>query len=187
MNTPNNARSAASKSKIMSAFKQLLESKHFADISIQEVCRLAGVNRTTFYAHYSNISELLEAMEADLLSKAESQILPKDTDAFRLASRDTMLRMLHFIRCNNVVYEYYITQASTSRLLTKLLDYVKQTYIIPTLSKSTVYASSEYDYQFEFCKEGTMGIVKAWLSSGCSASDENVAALIAKMLKRCLP
>ncbi len=187
MNSPNNARSTASKNKIMSAFQHLLESKEYSAISVQEVCKQAGVNRTTFYAHYSNISELLEAMEVELLSKAGSQILPSDTDAFRLASRDTMLKMLQFIRQNRLVYRYYFSQTSASKLLTDFLDNIKKTYIIPTLSRSSVYSTCEYDYQFEFCREGSMGIVKAWLATGCSQSDEDIAGLIEKMLRRCLP
>ena len=41
------------------AFLQLLEKKDFEYISIKEICEKAGVNRSTFYLHYDNISDLL--------------------------------------------------------------------------------------------------------------------------------
>ena len=45
--------------KMDKAFLQLLEKKDFEYISIKEICEKAGVNRSTFYLHYDNISDLL--------------------------------------------------------------------------------------------------------------------------------
>ena len=38
----------------------LLEKKDFEYITIKEICDIAGVNRSTFYLHYDNISDLLK-------------------------------------------------------------------------------------------------------------------------------
>ena len=45
--------------KMDKAFLQLLELKDFEYISIKEICEKAGVNRSTFYLHYDNTSDLL--------------------------------------------------------------------------------------------------------------------------------
>ena len=42
------------------AFLELLEKKDFAYITVKEICEKAGVNRSTFYLHYENISDLLK-------------------------------------------------------------------------------------------------------------------------------
>ena len=41
------------------ALLALLEKKDFAFITIKEICAKAGVNRSTFYLHYENTSDLL--------------------------------------------------------------------------------------------------------------------------------
>ncbi len=41
------------------ALISLLEIKAYEFISIKEVCEKAGVNRSTFYLHYENMSDLL--------------------------------------------------------------------------------------------------------------------------------
>ena len=41
--------------KMDDALVLLLEHKEFKDISIMDVCEKAGVNRSTFYAHYENL------------------------------------------------------------------------------------------------------------------------------------
>jgi AcrR family transcriptional regulator len=183
MNTVNNTRSAASKKSIKAAFEKLLESKAPAMITVQKLCKLAGVNRTTFYAHYSNVQDLLESLKADLFSELEDHVLPNTSDALQLVNRDTMLRVLKFIRRNGTLYRLYFSQLTEN----KLVDYIKRKYIAPLLNKRAVYASSEFDYQFEFTKAGVLGIIKKWLSSGCKEPDESIAELIEKMLKRCFP
>lgn len=42
------------------AFLELLDRKDLEFISVKEICEKAGVNRSTFYLHYENISDLLD-------------------------------------------------------------------------------------------------------------------------------
>ena len=41
------------------ALIQLLNKKDYDFITIKEICKKAGVNRSTFYLHYDNIDDLL--------------------------------------------------------------------------------------------------------------------------------
>jgi len=38
----------------------LLEEKDLEYITVKEICRLAGVNRSTFYLHHETIADLVE-------------------------------------------------------------------------------------------------------------------------------
>lgn len=49
---------------LQGALKQLLESKPFEDISVQDITEAATVNRATFYDHYTDKFALLEALIA---------------------------------------------------------------------------------------------------------------------------
>ena len=41
------------------ALIEILNKKDYEFITIKEICKKAGVNRSTFYLHYNNIDELL--------------------------------------------------------------------------------------------------------------------------------
>ena len=71
MNTPNNARSILSKSKIKQALVGLLENNKLSDITIGSICEKAGINRTTFYSHFSDMSDLFKAFESELSEQLE--------------------------------------------------------------------------------------------------------------------
>ena len=63
MNTKNNQRRKNSITKIENAFMRLLQEKEVHTISITDICKLANVNRTTFYANYLDIYDLVEKIE----------------------------------------------------------------------------------------------------------------------------
>ena len=53
------ARSDRSKAALKSAFLELFQSKEPEEITVVELCRKAGVNRSTFYAHYDYMDKLI--------------------------------------------------------------------------------------------------------------------------------
>src|SRR5580698_11486107 len=53
-----------SRQMLMEALLRLLLRKEFDDISIQEIADEAGLNRATFYLHYTDKNALLQAMTA---------------------------------------------------------------------------------------------------------------------------
>lgn len=71
MNTPNNKRRKESRTKIESAFIKLLQEHKLNEVRVTDICKLAGINRTTFYANYIDIYDLAESIQKNL----ETQVL----------------------------------------------------------------------------------------------------------------
>ena len=55
--------------KMDEALVTLLEKKDFEYITIKEICNTAGVNRSTFYLHYENTSDLLKETTRYIIDK----------------------------------------------------------------------------------------------------------------------
>ena len=55
------------KKAIRNALFKLMETKELGHISISELTAYANVNRRTFYTHYSDITEILDEIEAELI------------------------------------------------------------------------------------------------------------------------
>ena len=60
------------------ALMRLLEHKDYEYITVKEVCKKAGVNRSTFYLHYEKMDDLLaeslERLNQTFLSYFEGQV-----------------------------------------------------------------------------------------------------------------
>ncbi len=58
-------RGEKSKAALKTAFLELFNTKEPEDISVVELCRRAGVHRSTFYAHYEYMDQLIQEVLRD--------------------------------------------------------------------------------------------------------------------------
>ena len=55
MNTKNNQRYQETEIRMEAAMLKLMEHTDFEKITVKKICETAGVNRSTFYAHFTDI------------------------------------------------------------------------------------------------------------------------------------
>lgn len=83
MNTPNNKRKRESMEKIEKTFLQLIQKNNIENISVSDICKITGLNRSTFYANYIDIYDLVEKVKSRMAdefantqySKIQSKII----------------------------------------------------------------------------------------------------------------
>ena len=66
MNTKNNKRRKESQEKISRAFIELLQSREIKDITVSDIIKMTGLNRSTFYANYLDIFDLADKVREEL-------------------------------------------------------------------------------------------------------------------------
>ena len=67
------------KAALHATFYRLRSENAIRDIKVADLCKMAKVNKTTFYAHYTNIYELSEEVEKGLIRKIITSI-PRDRE-----------------------------------------------------------------------------------------------------------
>ena len=60
---------------IKEAFLKLLEEKEYPKITVTELCRLADINRGTFYLHYYDTADVLDDILNEILKETTSELL----------------------------------------------------------------------------------------------------------------
>ena len=60
MNKPNNKRKKESQEKIEKAFIELIQTRNIEEITVTYICYITGLNRSTFYANYLDIYDLVD-------------------------------------------------------------------------------------------------------------------------------
>ena len=94
------------------ALIELLEKKDFEYITIKEICERAGVNRSTFYLHYENTSDLLAETTAYITDSFLSYFTD-DKSSIRLNFEKSDLKELFYITPEYIVpYLAYIKENS---------------------------------------------------------------------------
>ena len=89
---------------IKNAFLELRGKKPLEKITVIELCRLACINKSTFYGHYEDIYDLSDTLEEELVQSILSSISwdetynPQETDAFTQALCMAFLANISLIR-----------------------------------------------------------------------------------------
>ena len=73
MNTKENKRHQATLQRIFAAFAALLQDQDLNKISVTELCEMANIERSTFYANYENISALANRYAAEIEKQVVAQ------------------------------------------------------------------------------------------------------------------
>ena len=165
MNTKNNKRRKESREKIEKAFVELLQSREIKDISVSDLIKITGLNRSTFYANYIDIFDLAdkvrEALERDFSN------LFADYDYFN--ERSGALKMFRHIKENQLFYKTYFKLCYDDKHLVSIYD--------PNRAEQE-HISANIKYHIEFFRNGLNAIIKLWLAGGCKESPEEMAEVL---------
>ena len=99
MNIKNNSRYKMSSEKIETAFLTLILNNNYEDITISQICEAAEINRSTFYAHYDDINDLIIKIEAGFANSVASIF----NNGLR-QSHDAFIEMFTFVEKFSVIY-----------------------------------------------------------------------------------
>ena len=148
MNTFNNKRKQMSKESIKNAFTLLLQTKSVSEISVTELCKLAHINRTTFYANYESIDMLCMEIGNDLQDSI------KEIYYYDCYDTKELMKILKAIRGKQDIYSVYY----------KLnLDNV----YLERLNSNYLYDGKHEDLKQAFFMAGFNAVIKRWIQNNC--------------------
>lgn len=176
--------------KMDKAFLDLLAEKEFEYITVKDICKRAGVNRSTFYLHYETIADLLdESVEymSDSFLKYFSEndiglkINNSPLDELIFIKPDYIIPYLSYIKDNKKLFQTAVLHSGTLQLdknYKKLFEYV----FSPILMRFDV-PENERHYTMAFYINGIIALIMEWLKNNCRESIEDIADIIIRNIK----
>lgn len=171
MNTPNNKRKKESQEKIEKTFLQLIQKKNVEEISVSTICNIANLNRSTFYANYIDIYDLVEKVKERMAQEfAQIQFSENSQN-----DRDGYLLLFKTIKENQIFFKTYFKLESIS--------VTPATQFHVELAEK-YYNNKHIDYHIEFFRAGLNAIIKKWLANGCKESPEEMEEILYSEYKK---
>ncbi|MBQ7341176.1 MAG: TetR/AcrR family transcriptional regulator C-terminal domain-containing protein [Oscillospiraceae bacterium] len=165
MNVKNNKRRKESQEKIERAFVELLQTHEISQITVSDLIKMTGLNRSTFYANYMDIFDLADKLRVKL--ENDFSDLFSDYDYFN--ERTGCLKMFIHIRENQLFYKTYFKLCYDEKHLISIYD---------TRRAEQEQMTTNLKYHIEFFRNGLNAIIKLWLAGGCQESPEEMAEVI---------
>ena len=173
--------------KMDEALITLLEKKDFEYINIKEICDTAGVNRSTFYLHYENTSDLLKETTRYIIDKhlayygIEQKHISLQCETCRreellFITNEYLVPYLTFIKDNQRLFKVSIKQFNSLNM-NEVYGGMFEHIFNPILERFHV-PENERPYIMKFYLTGVYAIVMEWLDKNCSEDMETVIKVI---------
>ena len=171
----------------------LLDDKDFEYITVKEICRKAGVNRSTFYLHYESTADLLEESIAYVSEKFFEHMKPLDggistgidtlpLEKLYFITPEFLTPYLTFIKENKRLFAVlnkkgglFRVESSYKSLFLNIFEPILARFGLP---------ESERAYTMAYYINGLAAIVNEWLKGGCADPIEEVVAIMRKCVRR---
>lgn len=168
------------------ALLALLEKKDYEYITVQEITKKAGVNRSTFYLHYESIDDLLEETinlvnkrfnnSFDLELNLTDKLHGKNNKELIFITPKYLRPYLNFIKENKKIF----CLSRNKPQLFKSKEVFEKMYndiFEPILINFNV-EKEKRKYIFEYYSKGILGIVTYWVDDECKLDVEKVIEIM---------
>lgn len=168
--------------KIQKNFIELLNNKDINRITVTELCKKSKINRSTFYAHYVDIYDLLEKLETSMNEKIVSHCSPEELGDILFTSEKFFLPFLKFIKNNKNFYKACL-QKRKNFPIEEGSSRIFNLVVKPHCLKNNITDEDKMMYYFVFFQAGITMVLKRWVDNDCVDSEEDIC----KIIINCLP
>lgn len=146
--------------------ENLIQTKELNELSVSDICKRAGLNRTTFYANYSDIYGLADTIRERLENHWPDLYENEITQGF---NSNDYLKLFRHIQDNQIFYQTYFKLGYDSNYKITVYD---------SRLAQEHFHNQFIEYHIEFFKGGITQIIKMWLKNGCRESLEEMFGII---------
>jgi len=172
-----------SKNLIKKAVAKLIHEKDISKITISDIIREADISRGTFYAHYSDVSSVLEQIEGE-----ELQALVEYVERFGFENIISNVDLLIVQICEYLEKdkEYYRMLAQSNVLnnyLWRLVAVYYDRLLDIVFSQQKTHNKDEANAYLVYVTSGAKTVILSWLNEEIPATPKQISAIVGNLVK----
>lgn len=170
-------RARATREKIINAYAELLSEKKKDSISINDICSKGQINRTTFYRHYINISDIEKDIEKTVLNKFMQLLDNTDLDDFLYGRKEFLNAVNEMIVSEIGFYSKILLINQNVDFLEKINSVIRER-LRTTLVTKTEIPPAQVDLILTFAVAGRTAVYRRWILNGFKPSADAVSEML---------
>ena len=160
---------------IKEALIQLLNTKDINKITVSEICKIADINRATFYRYYLDVYDLIDKVK-DEFSKEIITALQNVEDNYSMA--DFLKKMLTIFFNNKDLVKILFTVQNNLYFFNDILDITYTLFKNKWINDLDSIDNEEIEYATVFIFNGSLGIINYWIKSDFEQNIDEIAHVI---------
>ena len=167
---------------IQQAFRELLREKTPEKITVTDIVNRADINRSTFYAHYSDVRALLEEIQKEAIDR--SLALIGEIDFLELITSPTpfLRKLIGIANENKELYALLGRWALSNNQLEKMkVILVEKAMSTPEIPEE-IRSQKNYAIRVNFFIGGILSVYQQYLIGMLDTTDEEIVEEIAHLI-----
>jgi AcrR family transcriptional regulator len=159
----------------------LLSQKPIAEITVKEICELADVNRSTFYAHYKDPYDLIGAIKQGVIEEVNSWMERVVSPVDGFSAHQVMKLVFDYVLANAELCKVLLGEYGDEGLPEEIMM-LAQAQVMREWPGSADAAIGLSDYLITFGIHAGVSVVKKWLEKGLIETPSQMADLTIRLI-----
>lgn len=165
---------------LLESLTKLMSEKKINNITVTELTKLADVNRSTFYLYYTDIFDMLEKVENEMLDEFKNAFYNLLEDSCNYATQMFFFTyMFSYIKENAQMCKILLGPDGDNAFIEKFKDLIIHTK--PKFDKAI--PQVKVNYIRPFIISGCIGITQHWLENDLKESPEEMSVIIIEIVQ----
>lgn len=179
----NDKRSRKSRQAIKDAFKEMVLTQEMSHIVIKDLAEKADVNRKTFYLHYTDVYNVLEDVEDELLDDIKSIFAKFDMDKIKTDPYPLLIAISDGVSGseNETFNKLLFSSTISGNFMRKIKDMLKKELF--NSYKFINLSPQKANVVLSFIVSGVVDCYRDWYLSDRSESLEELARELSELIK----
>lgn len=160
---------------------ELMQENPISKISVKMLCETADINRSTFYAHYTDQYDLLKQLEQEVVAELKKYISKETFSKQTVHTLQLMSQILDYIASNAALFKVLLSENGNSTFHRDIMGIVQQK-VISDIHNNAGIDGRTSEYLQCFAVTGALSIIQKWLQDGIVESTERMSELTSKLL-----
>lgn len=165
------------KAQLRAGLARLMQTKSIKEITVKELVEEVDINRSTFYLHYSDIYQMLESIEGELMDTITAVISEHPLNPIAEKSTFPFIEDIFSILSENKDICNALLGPNGDIAFVMRIETLIAENILEQLSPLFPENIQDIRYTYAFCLNGCVGLVKAWLAGDIAETPEHIAKL----------
>lgn len=159
---PKDRRTRYTRQMIREALMDLLKDQPYSKITVTEICRLADINRGTFYIHYFDVDDVLD----DILEQSFSDVSGTIDHVLCPQKETCTYPFCRKVQENQELRPLFMDETVSERIVKRLADKSKEGFVCYLMQHSNLtFEQAESIFYFQI--HGCMTINRLMLQNNC--------------------
>ena len=176
-----------SRQMIKKAFAEMLNEKDITKITVTDIVEKAGISRGTFYAHYMDVYDLYNAIEANMMATIQETIDLIGAKNIILDPTDVIARAFAFLDEKKAYYKLFVTTSRSDSLIDRITTYIAERLTAEVDDSFSPEETKEVKLFIYYSLGAIEHNVKAWLDEKIPLTATECATLISQYYLKSKP